>query len=96
LDEAHGLVKSERLKEMRGAGYTAAMRSAILVLARRLPETLLADLYASRKKRNNWVHRTEAVPPRDSAKAIETAQKMITGVLHLALVVSPRAHAVVI
>jgi hypothetical protein len=96
LDEARGLVKSDRLKEMRGAGYTAAMRSAILIAARRLPESLLADLDAARGKRNKWLHRTEPVTPADSARAIEVAQKMITEVLHFTLAVSPRAHALVI
>jgi hypothetical protein len=81
---------------MRGAGYTAAMRSAILIAARRLPESLLADLDAARGKRNKWLHRTEPVTPADSARAIEVARKMITEVLHFTLAVSPRAHALVI
>jgi hypothetical protein len=96
LDEARGLVEGDQLREMRGRKYTAAMRSAKLVSAGRLPETLVADLDVSRRKRNNWLHGTEPVTPRDSAKAIETAQKMIAEVLHLAFAVSPRALAVVI
>ena len=96
LNEARGLVKSDRLKEMRDAGYTAAMRSAILVVARRIPESLLADLDAARGKRNKWLHQAAPVTPADSARAIEVAQKMITEVLHFNLAVSPRAHAVAI
>jgi hypothetical protein len=53
LNETRGLVKSDRLKEMRGAGYTAAMRSAILVVARRIPESVLADLDAARGNATN-------------------------------------------
>jgi hypothetical protein len=96
LDEARGLVKSDELREMRGRKYTAAMRSAKLVSAGKLSETLVADLDVSRRKRNKWLHGTEPVTPRDSAKAIETAQKMIAEVLHLTFAVSPRAHTVVI
>jgi hypothetical protein len=96
LDDTRGLVKSDRLKEMRGANYTAAMRSAILVVARRIPESLLADLDAARGKRNRWLHRAVPVTSADPARAIEVARKMITEVLHLTLAVSPRAHAVVI
>jgi hypothetical protein len=94
LDEAHGLLKSDRLRDMRGPDYTAAMRSAILVLAHKIPETLLADLDATRGKRNKWLHRTEPVTPQDSAKGIELAQRMIAEVLQLPLRVGPRAHLV--
>jgi hypothetical protein len=79
---------------MRGADYTAAMRPAILVVVGRSPEMLLANLDATRGTGNKWLHRTEPVTPQDSAKGIEVAQKMITGVLQSSLRVSPGTYLV--
>jgi hypothetical protein len=78
LERGAKTVNSERLSNLMGAAYTAAIRAEVLELVKVIPHVLYKRSIKARKVRNDWLHYLSPVSQEDCIECYEVARDLLS------------------